>query len=97
MKKLIITLLISLLTPAFVVAEETSETEVQEQIIAHVYINRDGVERIAELMNGVGPKIAERIVAYREANGPFESIEQIMEVKGIGPKTLEKNRSLLKI
>ena len=33
---------------------------------------------------GIGEKLAERIVAYREANGPFTSVEEIMEVDGIG-------------
>ena len=39
---------------------------------------------------GIGPALAGRIVAYREANGPFRSPAQIVEVKGIGDKTFEK-------
>ena len=39
---------------------------------------------------GIGPALAGRIVAYREANGPFRSPAQIVEVKGIGEKTFEK-------
>ena len=39
---------------------------------------------------GIGPALAGRIVAYREANGPFRSPGQITEVKGIGEKTFEK-------
>ena len=38
----------------------------------------------------VGPAIAARIVAYRQANGRFQHPEDIQEVKGIGPKTFEK-------
>ena len=36
------------------------------------------------LLPGIGESLARRIIAYREANGPFGSIEEIMEVSGIG-------------
>ncbi|MCB0237057.1 MAG: helix-hairpin-helix domain-containing protein, partial [Anaerolineae bacterium] len=45
-----------------------------------------------ETLPGIGPKTAEAIIAYRDANGPFATIEAITEVKGIGPATLEKLR-----
>jgi competence protein ComEA len=41
---------------------------------------------------GIGPAIAERIIADREENGPFDSVEDLARVKGIGPKKLEKIR-----
>jgi competence protein ComEA len=40
--------------------------------------------------NGVGPATAKKIIAYREANGPFASCDDLTKVKGIGKKTLEK-------
>jgi len=40
----------------------------------------------------VGPATAAKIVAYREANGPFSSVDQLLEVPGIGEKTLEAFR-----
>ena len=40
----------------------------------------------------VGPKTAERIVQYREKNGPFATLEALQRVAGIGPRTLEKLR-----
>ena len=43
----------------------------------------------------IGPAKAEAIVAYREANGPFSSVEDLVLVKGIGGATLEKNRGKL--
>jgi competence protein ComEA len=43
-----------------------------------------------EALSGIGPKTAEAIVEYREANGPFEGIEDVMAVPGIGEGTFEK-------
>ena len=40
----------------------------------------------------IGPKLSERIVEYREKHGPFELPEDIMQVRGIGPKTFELNK-----
>ena len=37
-----------------------------------------------DTLPGIGESLAGRIIAYREANGPFRTIEQIMEVSGIG-------------
>jgi comEA protein len=43
-----------------------------------------------QLLPGIGPKMAERILAYRKQHGPFSSLAQLSEVSGIGPKKLEK-------
>ena len=40
----------------------------------------------------IGPKTAARIISFREKNGPFARLEDLLEVKGIGPATLEKIR-----
>ena len=44
---------------------------------------------------GIGPVIAARIVTFRNQNGPFMFIEDLLKVSGVGPKTLEKIRSRL--
>lgn len=54
---------------------------------------------VAELnkLPGVGEKTAQAIIAHREAIGGFRSIEQLLEVKGIGPSKFEKMRAHLKV
>ena len=41
---------------------------------------------------GIGPQIANRVIAHREKHGHFKSIDEITKVSGIGPKTLERLR-----
>jgi competence protein ComEA len=48
-----------------------------------------------ELVPGIGPAMAERILAYREANGNFANYDALVKVSGIGPAKLEKFRSYL--
>ncbi|MDY6890417.1 MAG: helix-hairpin-helix domain-containing protein [Pseudomonadota bacterium] len=62
-----------------------------------VDINTASAAEIATALNGVGPAKAEAIVAYREANGPFVSVDQLTDVKGIGTATVEKNREQILI
>ena len=45
----------------------------------------------------IGPKYAQRIIDYRETYGPFEEIQDIMKVKGIGQKTFEANKERLTV
>lgn len=60
-------------------------------------INSADASTIAATITGIGPARAEAIVAYREANGPFASVDDLVLVKGIGGATLEKNRSKLTV
>lgn len=57
-----------------------------------VNINTADVATIDRVLVNIGPAKAEAIVAHRKANGPFKSAEQLVLVKGIGLKTVEKNR-----
>lgn len=50
-----------------------------------------------EALNGVGPVLAAAIVAYREEHGSFTSVDQLEEVPGIGPSTLEELRDQVTI
>ena len=59
--------------------------------VEKVNINTATVEELTQLKK-IGPKYAAKIVEYREANGPFAQPEDIIKIKGIGPKTLEANQ-----
>jgi competence protein ComEA len=60
---------------------------------APVDINTASAEQIAEALVGVGDSKAEAIIAFRKQHGPFKTVDDLMMVKGIGEKTLEKNRA----
>jgi len=59
-----------------------------------ISVNQASVEDFDRLP-GIGPGLAQRIVAYREQQGPFPDMESLKEVKGIKGKTLEKIRPFL--
>ena len=48
-----------------------------------------------DALPGVGPATAAAIVAYRRDHGPFSAVEQLLEVRGIGPSKFEQLRSLV--
>ncbi len=55
-----------------------------------ININTATAKQLTKLKR-IGPKYAEKIIQYREANGPFKTVADITKVKGIGPRTLEAN------
>ena len=57
-----------------------------------VNVNTADAATIDRVLLNIGPAKAEAIVAHRKANGAFRSTEQLAMVKGIGLKTVEKNR-----
>ena len=61
-----------------------------------VNINTASAEELATL-KGIGPKTAEKIIEYRQNNGPFKSIEEIQNVRGIGAKKFENIKSRIRI
>jgi competence protein ComEA len=50
-----------------------------------------------EGLPGIGPTIAQRIIDYREENGPFEKAADIVDVSGIGPSTYEQIKDLITV
>lgn len=64
---------------------------------AKVNLNTADAATLERELLGIGAVKAKAIVAYREANGPFASVDELLEVKGIGNAILEKNRDKLSV
>jgi competence protein ComEA len=64
----------------------------QDQV--KVNINKASVDELSTLKR-IGPSYAQRIVDYRQQNGPFEKPEDIMKVRGIGIRTFEANKDFI--
>lgn len=62
-----------------------------------VDINTADISILAGAIDGVGEKKAATIVAYRDAHGPFNNIDELSKVKGIGAATVDKNRHNLMV
>jgi competence protein ComEA len=62
-----------------------------------VDINSAGAEALAEAIKGVGLKRAEAIIAYRDKNGPFATVDDLAKVQGIGERTVEGSRANLTV
>jgi competence protein ComEA len=64
---------------------------------APVNINTADAATLAAAINGVGEKRAATIVDYREAHGPFASVDELTRIKGIGAGTIDRNRDNLTV
>jgi len=60
-------------------------------------LNQADAPTLQRELAGVGEAKAKAIVAYREGNGPFSSVDELLEVKGIGKAILDKNREKLEV
>jgi competence protein ComEA len=61
-----------------------------------ININTASVDELTQLQK-VGPKTAENIVAYRDVNGPFKTLDDLKNVKGVGDKILELNKDRMTV
>jgi competence protein ComEA len=62
-----------------------------------VDINSADAATIAKELQGIGLSRAHAIVAYRDKNGAFKSADELRKIKGIGAKTLERNRANIRV
>ena len=62
-----------------------------------VDLNTADASTLQRELSGIGEAKAKAIVAYREINGPFASVDELLEVKGIGKSILDKNREKIEV
>ncbi|KPW24159.1 Competence protein ComEA helix-hairpin-helix repeat region [Pseudomonas cannabina pv. alisalensis] len=77
--------------------EAAASAVVQEQRNDRVNLNTADALTLQKELAGIGKNKADAIVAYRESNGEFTSVDELIEVKGIGKAILERNRDKLAI
>jgi competence protein ComEA len=82
---------------ATVVNKEAEQLVKKQEFIEKININTASAEQLAAALNGVGAAKAQAIVQFREQNGPFKSVEELGQVKGIGEATLAKNKDKISI
>ena len=78
----------------YLLAQESAKTQVRDQ--ATININRASEGELVSL-NGIGSSKAQAIILYREMFGDFKTVDELAKVKGIGAKTVEKNRGRLRV
>lgn len=66
-------------------------------LAAPVNVNTADAATLADSLKGIGPSLARAIVDYRTANGPFKSVEDLTNIRGIGPKVVERNRTDIRL
>ena len=74
-----------------ITTSRAAEEPVTPEPTPPVDVNTADVDEL-DTLYGIGPALAQRIIDYREEHGPFNSLEELLEVKGIGEATLEKFR-----
>jgi competence protein ComEA len=75
----------------------TASSEQVQQVSSQINLNTADAATLDAGLLGIGPAKAQAIVEHRSINGPFASVDELLEVKGIGPATLEKNRDRLSV
>ena len=68
----------------------------QAQSPEKIEVNSATVEQLQEVP-GIGQTLAERIIEFRKEHGPFERVEDLLNVQGIGERTLERMRPYLEV
>ncbi|MFV8781700.1 ComEA family DNA-binding protein [Microbulbifer sp. SA54] len=77
-------------------AEQAADEMAAEEVVV-VNLNSASADELSSHLVGIGPARAELIVQYREQIGGFTAIDQLLEVKGIGLATLEKNKDRIQL
>ena len=73
------------------------KSEISEALVVYPININEADQVTLELLPGIGPSYAKRIIDYREANGGFDSVSELIKIKGIGEKRLAKIRPLISV
>lgn len=94
-----VALLLSLLPNLVLAAQAVEDEQLTEMVAAksQVDINTANADTLALALDGVGLSKAREIVAHRERFGEFKSLEDLQQVRGIGPATIAANRDKILI
>ena len=93
MMVLLVVVAIAGLSPVSVIA---AESPAASTVIGTIHLNQATAEQL-QALPGVGPALSERIVVYRTEHGPFSSVDQLTEVKGVGQAKLAKFKNQLTV
>lgn len=88
---------LALLVLSTAAAEAARQPEARVTAPAQVVNVNTATAEQFESLPGIGPSMAQRIVSYREKNGPFKKLEDLMNVQGIGEKSFLKLRPYLSV
>jgi len=89
-----LSLFIALAAPAIALAQDAPPSQASRPAAATLNINTATIADLQKLP-GIGAATAARIVEYRQKNGPFRKIEELMNVRGIGEKSFLKLKPLV--
>lgn len=97
LNRLLLLLTLTFAVPFAMAQSDVTKEEKYAGIEITVNVNQASAQELADLLSGVGIKKAEAIIEYRKQNGDFKNADDLVNVKGIGPATLEKNRERIEL
>lgn len=83
--------------PATTPATSPTPVVASQQADTRLDLNSADANTLQSTLIGIGKTKAEAIVAYRQANGPFTSVDELLEIRGIGKALLDRNRDKLTV
>lgn len=84
------------MVPAAGLSAQGAEQKAVAAKTAEVAVNSATAEQL-QTLPGIGAVTARRILEYRQAHGPFASVDDLLQVKGVGPHTLERIRGRISL